>query len=124
MSFIATIPADKPQAVMYIAIDNPKNVAKLASVSVTPTAKKIIIDIIGALDIKKDDSGLGKDYQYFEKKYYEVPSVVGMKISEAMGLLRRFQVEFSGSGKSIIEQSPKAKERLISGGTIRLLLTD
>ncbi len=122
MSFIATIPADKPQAVMYIAIDNPKHVAKLASVAVTPTAKKLIIDIINALDIKKDSSGLSKDYQSFEKKYYEVPNVVGMKISEAMPLLRRFQVQFTGHGKTIIEQSPKAKERLISGGAIRLLL--
>ena len=33
MSFIATIPADKPQVVMYIAIDNLKHVAKLASVA-------------------------------------------------------------------------------------------
>ena len=122
MSFIATIPADKPEAVLYIAIDNPKNVAKLASVAVTPTAKKILIDIINALNIKKDDLGLRKDYQSFEKKYYEVPNVIGMKVGEAMGLLRRFSVEFSGNGDIIIEQAPKAKGALISGGTIRLLL--
>ncbi len=124
MSFISTVPANKPQAVLYVAIDNPKNVVKLASVSVTPTAKKILIDIINALKIKKDDSGLGKDYQYFEKKYYEVPNVIGMKISDAMPLLGRFQVEYSGSGKTIVEQAPRAKERLISGGKIRLLLDD
>jgi len=122
MSFVATVPANKPQAVIYIALDNPKNVAQLASVAVTPTAKKIIIDIINALNIKKDDSGLGKNYQSFEKRYYEVPNVVGMEVSKAMPLLRKFQVEFVGSGKKITEQSPKAKERLMSGGTIRLLL--
>ncbi len=122
MSFVATMPANKPEAVLYIALDNPKNVAQLASIAVTPTAKKIIIDIIKNLNISKDDSGLGKNYQPFEKKYYEVPSVVGMQVSDAMLLLRKFQVEFAGSGKKIIEQSPRAKERLISGGTIRLLL--
>jgi stage V sporulation protein D (sporulation-specific penicillin-binding protein) len=122
MSFIATVPADKPQAVLYIAIDNPKNVAQLASVSVTPTAKKILIDIINALQIKKDNSGMSKIYQPFEKKYYEVPNVVGMKVNDAMLLLRRFQVEFVGTGSTIIEQSPSAKSRVISGGTVRLLV--
>lgn len=122
MSFIATVPADKPEAVLYIALDNPKNVAQLASVTVTPTAKKILIDIINALDIKKDSSGLGKIYQGFERKYYEVPNVVGMKVNEAMLMLRPFQVEFVGSGDTIIEQSPSAKSRVISGGTVRLLV--
>jgi stage V sporulation protein D (sporulation-specific penicillin-binding protein) len=122
MSFIATVPANKPQAVLYVAIDNPKGVAQLASVTVTPIAKKMLIDIINALDIEKDNTGLGKIYQPWESKYYEVPNVIGMEVKKAMPLLRNFRVEFSGSGDIIIEQSPKGGERLISGGKLRLLL--
>ncbi|MDD4036216.1 MAG: penicillin-binding transpeptidase domain-containing protein [Bacilli bacterium] len=122
MSFVATVPADKPKAVLYVAIDNPKGVAQLASITVTPIAKKMLIDIINALDIEKDDTGLGKIYQPWERKYYEVPNVIGMEVKKAMPLLRNFRVEFSGSGDIIIEQSPKGKERLISGGKLRLLL--
>ena len=48
MSFIATVPANIPQAVLYVAIYNPKGVAQLASVTVTPIAKKMLIDIINA----------------------------------------------------------------------------
>ncbi|MFA7515141.1 MAG: penicillin-binding transpeptidase domain-containing protein [Bacilli bacterium] len=122
MSFVATIPADKPQAVLFLAIDNPKKTIQLASMTVTPHAKKIMIDILRALEVKKDDTGLGKQYQSFERKYYEVPYVIGMEIKEVRPLLSHFQVEYAGSGNIIIDQSPKAKERLISGGKIRLLL--
>jgi stage V sporulation protein D (sporulation-specific penicillin-binding protein) len=124
MSFIATVPADNPQVVLYVAIDNPKNVASLASVAVTPVAKRILIDIIKILKIPKDILGEGKSYQSFEKKYYEVPNVVGMELKDARELLKHFQIEYTGSGKKIIEQSPLAKERQISGGRIRILLGD
>jgi stage V sporulation protein D (sporulation-specific penicillin-binding protein) len=124
MSFIATVPADKPQAVLYVAIDNPKNVAQLASVAVTPVAKKILIDIIAALKIPKDTYENGKSYQPFEKKYYEIPNVIGMELSKAKELLKHFQIEYSGNGNIIIDQSPAAKGRQVSGGIIRLLLSD
>ena len=53
MSFMAVVPANKPEAVLYLAIDNPKNTALLSSYTTTPIARRILLDIIDALKIEK-----------------------------------------------------------------------
>lgn len=55
-------------------------------------------------------------------KYYEVPNVVGLSVSEAKKLLNKFQIEYTGSGDSILTQSPEAGERILENSTVRLLL--
>lgn len=47
-----------------------------------------------------------------------------MDINEAMKSLKQFKVEYSGSGKEVTYQSPKAGERVYEGETVRLLLND
>ncbi len=61
MSFMSVVPANKPEAVLYLAIDNPKNTAMLSSYTTTPIARRILLDIIDALDIKKQDGELEKE---------------------------------------------------------------
>ena len=36
--------------------------------------------------------------------------------------LKKFTIEYTGSGKKVVSQSPKSGEKLEEGGTIRLLL--
>ncbi len=122
MSFVGIVPSNDPEAVLYIAIDNPKNTALLSSYTTTPIARRILLDIIEALDIKKQEGGVEKDWQWDDKVYYEVPNVIGKNKKEAKELLEHFKVEYSKSGDKIISQSPKAGERLEDGGTITLLL--
>ncbi len=122
MSFVGIVPSNDPEAVLYIAIDNPKNTALLSSYTTTPIARRILLDIIDALDIKKQEGGVEKDWQWDDKVYYEVPNVIGKNKKEAKELLEHFKVEYSKSGDKIISQSPKAGERLEDGGTITLLL--
>lgn len=124
MSFVGIVPSNDPEAVLYIAIDNPKNTALLSSYTTTPIARRILLDIIDALDIKKQEGGVEKDWQWDDKVYYEVPNVVGKDKKEAKSLLEHFKVEFSKTGEKVISQSPKADERLEDGGTITLLLGD
>lgn len=124
MSFVGIVPSNDPEAVLYIAIDNPKNTALLSSYTTTPIARRILLDIIDALDIKKQEGGVEKDWQWDDKVYYEVPNVVGKDKKEAKGLLEHFKVEFSKTGEKVISQSPKAGERLEDGGTVTLLLGD
>ena len=122
MSFVGIVPSNDPEAVLYIAIDNPKNTALLSSYTTTPIARRILLDIIDALDIKKQEDGVEKDWQWDDKVYYEVPNVVGKDKKEAKSLLEHFKVEFSKTGEKVISQSPKAGERLEDGGTVTLLL--
>ena len=122
MSFVGIIPSNDPEAVLYIAIDNPKNTALLSSYTTTPIARRILLDIIDALDIKKQEGGVEKDWQWDDKVYYEVPNVIGKDKKEAKEILEHFKVEYSKTGNKVISQSPKAGERLEDGGTITLLL--
>ena len=122
MSFVGIIPSNDPEAVLYIAIDNPKNTALLSSYTTTPIARRILLDIIDALDIKKQEGGVEKDWQWDDKVYYDVPNVIGKDKKEAKEILEHFKVEYSKTGSKVISQSPKAGERLEDGGTITLLL--
>ena len=47
-----------------------------------------------------------------------------MNVKEAVKNLKKFKVEYSGSGEVVIYQSPSALEKVYEGETIRLLLTE
>ncbi len=123
MSFVGIVPSNNPQAILYIAIDNPKNTAMLSSYTTTPVARRILLDIIDALEIPKQEGAIEKDYSWNDDVYYEVPNVISKNVKEATELLStNFKVEYSGEGDKVIEQSPKAKTRIAGGSTVRLLL--
>ena len=122
MSFVGIVPSNDPEAVLYIAIDNPKDTALLSSYTTTPIARRILLDIIDALDIEKQEGGVEKDYEWTDKVYYEVENVVGKTPDEARELLEHFSIEYSGSGEKIISQSPEAGTRLEDGSTVKLML--
>lgn len=122
MSFMAVVPSNDPEAVLYLAIDNPKNTALLSSYTTTPIARRILLDIIDALDIKKQKEGMEKDLEWTDKIMYEVPNVVGKNVKDAKKLLSNFTVEYSGTGEKVVSQSPDANTKLEDRGTVRLLL--
>ena len=122
MSFMAVVPSNNPEAVLYLAIDNPKNTALLSSYTTTPIARRILLDIIDALNIKKQPGGIDKDLEWNDKIYYEVPNVVGLSVKEAKKQLINFNIEYTGTGENVISQSPEAGEKHEDRGTIRLLL--
>lgn len=122
MSFMAVVPSNDPEAVLYLAIDNPKKTALLSSYTTTPIARRILLDIIDALGIEKQEGELEKDLEWNDKVTYEVPNVVGKSVDEAKKLLTNFTIEYSGTGDKVVEQSPAANEKLEDQGTIRLLL--
>lgn len=122
MSFMSVVPSNDPEAVLYLAIDNPKNTALLSSYTTTPIARRILLDIIDALDIEKQEGEMTKDLEWTDKVTYEVPNVVGMDVKEAKKLLPNFTIEYSGTGNKVVSQSPTAGEKLEDRGTIKLML--
>ncbi len=122
MSFMAVVPSNDPQAVLYLAIDNPKNTALLSSYTTTPIARRILLDIIDALGIEKQDNELEKDLEWTDIPTHKVPNVVGKTVEEAKQKLKEFTIEYSGNGKKVVAQSPEKGEKLEEGGTVRLLL--
>lgn len=122
MSFMAVVPSNNPEAVLYLAIDNPKHTAMLSSYTTTPIARRILLDIIDALDIKKQDSQIEKEKEWNDKTIYEVPNVVGMTKKEAKKALENFTVEYAGTGDKVVSQSPEAGTRVEEKTVVRLLL--
>ncbi len=122
MSFMAVVPSNNPEAVLYLAIDNPKHTAMLSSYTTTPIARRILLDIIEALDIKKQDSQIEKEKEWSDKTIYEVPNVVGMTKKEAKKALENFTVEYAGTGDKVVSQSPEAGTRVEEKTVVRLLL--
>ena len=56
MSFMAILPSNNPEVVLYFAIDNPKNTALLSSYTTTPYVRKILLDMINIMNIKKPNN--------------------------------------------------------------------
>lgn len=121
MSFMSVVPSNDPQAVFYLAIDNPHNTAMLSSYTTTPIARRVLLDIIDALRIEKQEDGLEKDLEWNDKIYYDVPNVVGLSVRDAKKKLFNFQVVIEGEGDIVLEQAPKAGERLEDQSKIRIL---
>lgn len=122
MSFMSVVPSNNPEAILYVAIDNPKNTALLSSYTTAPVARKILLDIISALDISKQEGAIEKTMYWDDPVYNDLPNVVGMTKKEAKRNLYYYNIEYTGYGEVVIEQSPEAGTSLPLGSTVRLLL--
>lgn len=124
VSFIGFLPADDPEVIVYIALDNAKGVVQYGGTVAAPIAKTVLTDAITALGIEKREGSTEKKYNYNDKKYVDVANVVGMDKNEAIKSLKSFKVEYTGTGDKVIYQSPSAGERILEGETVRLLLEE
>ncbi|MEG1309461.1 MAG: penicillin-binding transpeptidase domain-containing protein, partial [Bacilli bacterium] len=79
-SFIGFMPANKPEVIVYIAIDNAKGATQYGGTLAAPVARNVLLDAIDILNIKKQKEGIPKNYFYYDQKYATVPNVVGYKI--------------------------------------------
>ncbi len=122
LSFIGFLPADNPQAVVYVAVDNPKGVVQYGGTISAPIAKNIMIDIIDALNIPKSEYTLDKVYNWYDTKYAIVPNVINLELSEAKKQLKNFTVNYSGTGNIIKAISPSPSTILPVNSTIKVFL--
>ena len=122
MSFMSVVPSNSPKAILYVAIDNPKNTALLSSYTTAPVARKILLDIIDILDIKRQEGAIEKVRYWDDEIYYTLPNTIGMTKKEAAKALFYYDVEYSGNGDIVITQSPSEGTYLAAGSTVRLLL--
>ncbi len=123
LSFIGFAPADDPKIVVYVAIDNPKDVVQFGGVVAAPVVKAIIEDSLRNLNIPVRKGGLEKEYQWPEQPKKAVPNLIGLEKNEMLQYLSPFNIEVHGKGEIIADQSPKAGTKLEEGATIRLYLT-
>lgn len=120
LSFVGIAPIDNPQIVLYIAMDNPKNVIQYGGTTVAPIAKLMFQQILPALKIKKADIQKPKAYVYGDVKTFTVDNYIGLKKSEVKSSEYRF--EFLGEGEYVIDQLPRKNEKIEEGKKVRIML--
>lgn len=122
LSFMGVMPADDPEIVLYVAVDNPKNVIQYGGTVSAPIAKNIFYDAINILGIKESTETIPKEYNWLDVKYKVLPSVEGMTKKEAQKELQGFKIEYSGNGDKVIYQTPEAGYYIEEGGVVKLML--
>jgi len=122
LSFVGFMPADDPEIVVYVAIDHPVGVTQYGGVVSAPIAKTILETAISVLDIEPTKEGMEREYSWMDTKYVQLPDVKAMSIEEAKKTLKGFKVEYSGSGETVIYQSPDANSYIKEGGSVKLML--
>lgn len=106
LSFIGFLPADNPEVVVYVAVDNPKGVTQYGGTVSAPIARSIMLSAIETLNITERSGGMLKEYSYLDAKYLVLPDVVGMTKEEATKTLKEFKVNYSGKGDKVIYMTP------------------
>ncbi|UOQ85485.1 stage V sporulation protein D [Gracilibacillus salinarum] len=122
VSFIGFAPANDPEIVVYVAVDNPKDTVQFGGVVAAPIVGTIIDDSLRALGVEKQEDGIEKEYQWPESSPVEIPDLVGLKKSELQEYLLSLEVDAVGEGDYIIDQSPEAGEKVEEGSKIRIVL--
>lgn len=105
-SFVGTFPANNPDYVVLIVVDEPGGVSYYGSIAATPYAKLIIEDIIKYKGYAPDDT-LEDDLCQLNKKVV-MPNLVGMNIYDAINNLEDLglQYEVQGENDIIVSQYP------------------
>ncbi len=122
VSFVGFAPADDPQIVVYVAVDNPQGI-QFGGLVAAPIVRNIMADAMEVLKIPKRSDQIERDYRYGETPVITVPNLIGktaLDIYEDMNM--NFYLSSAGTGKVVIKQSPAAGERVEKGSTIRIYL--
>ncbi|MDQ0350520.1 stage V sporulation protein D (sporulation-specific penicillin-binding protein) [Alkalibacillus filiformis] len=124
VSFIGFAPADDPELLVYVAVDNPKDVLQFGGVVASPIGGRIIGDSLRHLDVPEREGGLEKDFQWPDMPTVEVPNLVGETVNDLQQYLANITIEVEGEGDVVISQAPSSGTVVESGSTIRVFLGD
>lgn len=124
VSFIGFAPADDPQLVIYLGIDNPKGTVQFGGVVAAPIVGKMMDDSLRYMGVEKRESPLQKEYMWGDEITYEVPDLLGMTIQEIQRSYYQLPLDLTGQGKTVLMQSPRAGTKVKEGSAIRVYLGD
>ena len=124
LSFIGFLPADNPELVVYVAVDNPKGVTQYGGTVSAPIARNVMLSAIDIFDFEPSKEVMPREYTWLDTKYVTLPNVVGKSLEEAKKILKGFKIEYSGDGNKVVHQSPSADYYVPEGGEVLLMLND
>ncbi|MFD3448040.1 stage V sporulation protein D [Microbacteriaceae bacterium 4G12] len=124
VSFIGFAPADNPQIVVYVAVDNPKGTVQFGSLVSAPIVGNILREVLPAIGVEPRKGGIEKKIVYPDSPLLEVPNLIGLKVGELEEQLVDLRLEVEGKGDKVIEQSPQPGVKVKEGSTIRIRLSE
>lgn len=124
VSFIGFAPADDPEIVVLVAIDNPKNTIQFGGVVAAPIVGSIIEDSLQMMNVPTRKKGLDKEYVWPEEPKVKVPNMIGLTKEDILQDLSNFSVDVHGHGDYVKDQAPEAGTKVEDGSTIRIYMSD
>ncbi|HYK73812.1 MAG TPA: stage V sporulation protein D [Pseudoneobacillus sp.] len=124
VSFIGFAPADDPQLVVYVAVDNPKGTVQFGGVVSAPIVGAIMEDSLHSLGVKPRKDQIPKKMTWEDVPLIEVPDVVGLKKIELQEMFVNLKIDASGEGDIVVKQAPEPGTKIKEGSTIRLYFSD
>lgn len=124
VSFIGFAPANNPEIVVYVAIDNPKGGLVFGGTMAAPIVGQIIEDAYPYLGIKKPSDQLERSYRWGDPLTARVPNLVGLTTDEVAKTLYPFRLQLHGKGNKITSQMPEPDTLAPQDGLIHLYLGD
>ena len=82
----------------------------------------MILSIIDYKNYPKINADKTREYTWLDQKYVKIPDVIGMNLKEAKNVLKSFSIEYSGTGETIIEQSPDGNTFIKENSIVKLML--
>lgn len=120
VSFIGFAPADDPQLVVYVAVDNPKGTVQFGGLVAAPIVGNIMEDSLRAMGVKPRKDQIEKKLTWPDVPMIEVPDLVGITKQELGELYINLKIDASGDGDKVVKQTPEPGIKLKEGSTIRL----
>ena len=124
VSFMGFMPADDPEIVVYVAIDNPKGITQYGGVVSAPIAKNVFKAAIDLYGFSKSRDGMPREYTWLDTKYVLLPDVTGLNLEEAKKILKGFKIHTSGEGDKVIYQSPEGEYYVPENSEVSLMLSN
>ncbi len=124
VSFIGFAPADDPQIIVYVAVDNPKGTIQFGGTVAAPIAGSIIKDSLSVMNVKPRKNQIEKERTWMDEPLVEVPKLIGQTVEEIHQAFYQLDIDASGSGKTVVQQSPAPGTKVKEGSTIRIYLGD
>ncbi|WP_078380987.1 stage V sporulation protein D [Sutcliffiella halmapala] len=123
VSFIGFAPADDPQIVVYLAVDNPKGTVQFGGVVAAPIVGNIMEESLSVLGVEKRKGQIEKKLQWPDVPLVEVPDLKGMSKKELLQQLVTLKLDVSGEGDTVVQQAPQPGTKVEEGSTIRVYMS-
>ncbi|MFS0874490.1 penicillin-binding transpeptidase domain-containing protein [Solibacillus isronensis] len=122
VSFIGFAPANDPEIIVYVAIDNPKSSLQFGSVIAAPIVGRIIEDAAPLYNIEKQKDQIERNYVWGDELTERTPNFIGMTKEEVIPHLYPYKIEWHGEGEKVIQQVPSADSLILQSGSVHLYL--